>query len=200
MATFADESIPCGGALWRGVLPLATWAVRGGATLVIARGSVVHFEGGEGGCIVNATNAGCLRGAGVDGAVNSAGGDAMYAAREALPQTDGRRCAEGGSVCTGPGAFGSLKVPYVMHSVGPNYGRLRHLGVTDADGDARLASAYASAFKLAEERELSRLASCMISSGVYVEDATAAAAAAAAAVSAAATTTMLLHRVRYSTN
>ena len=66
-----------------------------------AKGSVVEYTGTA---IVNAANEGCLGGGGVDGAITAAGGEALHAAREALPVLDGGiRCPTGQSKLTTAG-------------------------------------------------------------------------------------------------
>ena len=89
--------------------------------LTVAQGSVVEFASPFG-AIVNAANEGCLGGGGVDGAITKAGGLPLALDREALPLLGrGMRCPTGGAKLTGPGTYGSLGVPYVIHAVGPNY-------------------------------------------------------------------------------
>jgi O-acetyl-ADP-ribose deacetylase (regulator of RNase III) len=87
---------------------------------------VVDFSGPINSAIVNAANEGCLGGGDVDGAISDAGGDRLLKARLALPTmvTTTRksvRCPTGQAVLTGPDRFGTLKVPFVVHAVGPNY-------------------------------------------------------------------------------
>ena len=96
--------------------------------LVIARGSVVDFAyppNPSRSAVVNAANAGCLGGGGVDGALSEAGGPALLADRRALPEIpragSGVRCPTGHAVTTGPGSYGNLGVPDVIHAVGPDY-------------------------------------------------------------------------------
>jgi len=106
--------------------------------LTVAQGSVVDFSSPFG-AIVNAANEGCLGGGGVDGAITSAGGPSLAADRLALPilyttkynndddgdddddDDDAIRCCTGCAKITGPGQYGNLSVPYVIHAVGPNY-------------------------------------------------------------------------------
>jgi len=90
--------------------------------LTVAQGSVVDFASSKHGAIVNAANEGCLGGGGVDGAISNAGGDNLFDDRLKLPQLEGGiRCPTGDAKLTGPGDYGDLKVPYVVHAVGPNY-------------------------------------------------------------------------------
>merc|ERR1719193_167112 len=89
-----------------------------GGFIVASAGSVVNFAGNA---IVNAANQGCLGGGGVDGAISSAGGRALYEARSKLPLVDGKgavRCPTGEARLT---IGGNLKANYCIHAVGPNY-------------------------------------------------------------------------------
>ena len=63
------------------------------------------------------------------GAISSAGGELLFAARKALPREEYvsaggyrsyRRCKTGNAVITS-GRFGKLKCNHVIHTVGPNY-------------------------------------------------------------------------------
>ena len=121
-------------------------------TLNIVRGSVLDFASPPPspshqqqqqqriGAIVNAANEGGLGGGGVDGAINTAGGAALWQDRNALPILDGRAsrprqraggrraaicCRTGDAVMTVPAPhqsnYGALHVPYVIHAVGPAY-------------------------------------------------------------------------------
>jgi O-acetyl-ADP-ribose deacetylase (regulator of RNase III) len=59
-----------------------------------------------------------LGGGGVDGAITAAGGENLADDRMALKQiAPGIRCKTGSAVITGPGDYGSLKVPFVVHAV-----------------------------------------------------------------------------------
>mmetsp|Transcript_15055 Transcript_15055/g.32786 ORF Transcript_15055/g.32786 Transcript_15055/m.32786 type:complete len:277 (-) Transcript_15055:71-901(-) len=138
--------------------------------------------------IVNAANEGCLGGGGVDGAIGDAGGPALLADRMKLPVLNGRgdvdddgsssgsssvssggggggiRCRTGDAVITGPGRYGTLGVPYVIHAVGPNY---MMFGNDLARGDAMLRGAYRSSMERAREAKLEAVAFSLISSGVF---------------------------------
>ena len=123
-------------------------------TLNIVRGSVLDFAAPSSssssqppriGAIVNAANEGCLGGGGVDGAITTAGGDALRQDRNALPILGGRtskhrsgaaiRCRTGDAVLTGPAPnqsnYGALQVPYVIHAVGPAYFQYENFAVPD---------------------------------------------------------------------
>lgn len=141
--------------------------------LVISSGSVVDFAYGDSSsqlkaknkaAIVNAANELCLGGGGVDGAISTAGGPNLLADRKALPEKGGTRCPTGGAVITGPGSYGTLRVPYVIHAVGPNY---MSFGNNLADGDKLLSSAYSQSLERAKEAELEAVAFSLISSGIF---------------------------------
>ena len=103
--------------------PLATFRIGSkGIVLTVVRGSVVDFASPFG-AIVNAANEGCLGGGGVDGAISNAGGINLYNDRLALPivYRGGVRCPTGLAKLTGPGDYGKLQVPFVVHAVGPQY-------------------------------------------------------------------------------
>ena len=125
-----------------GLPTLATYEVGKGISLNISRGSVVEFDCPRDGAIVNAANEGCLGGGGVDGAISQAGGASLIQARFALPvlNEQGVRCPTGEARLTGPGDYGSLRVPYVVHAVGPNYAFFNDL----EEPDQLLRSAYQS--------------------------------------------------------
>merc|ERR1712098_563297 len=78
-----------------------------GNRVVISQGDVTQFSGDA---IVNAANAPCLGGGGVDGAISGKGGDALYQERKALPviYRDGSdvRCPCGDAKLTGPFKLG----------------------------------------------------------------------------------------------
>lgn len=130
--------------------------------LHIARGSVVDYTGSA---IVNAANAGCLTGGGVDGAVNDRGGSALIEARKELPVLDDRltRCRTG---CAKTTIAGDLDCEWVIHAVGPHY---RMVDDEDA-ADALLYSAYASSMQEARSKGLPDVAFSLLSAGVFRGD------------------------------
>jgi O-acetyl-ADP-ribose deacetylase (regulator of RNase III) len=145
-------------------------------TLILAQGSVLDFDNRIApAAIVNAANVGCLGGGGVDGAISSAGGPTLDRDREMLPiivpaatnASDPVRCRVGQAVVNGPGAYGSLLVPYVIHAVGPNY--------CDCEDDLDnltpvhnlLKAAYKSALDRAVENDIQSVAFSLISAGVF---------------------------------
>eukprot|EP00038_Savillea_parva_P000466 m.96291 g.96291 ORF g.96291 m.96291 type:complete len:228 (-) comp10155_c0_seq2:92-775(-) len=138
----------------------------GGATVSVARGSVVDFRGDV---IVNAANEGGLGGGGVDGAINRAGGAVLEQARMDLPVVEGDEDEDMYSAVRIPTGDARLTVGgdlpgMVIHAVGPMY-----FGAEDdfATLDAKLQSAYAAAFDLARAHNLRRVGCALISSGVF---------------------------------
>ena len=109
--------------------------------------------------IVNAANGTLMGGGGVDGAIHRAGGPAILAAckeirREQFP--DGLPTGE--AVIT---TAGKMPAKYVIHTVGPVYGR-------GGQGKAeQLAACYANSLGLAVEHGLQTIAFPAISTGVY---------------------------------
>lgn len=70
--------------------------------------------------IVNAANAGCLGGGGIDGYISKMGGRALLQARQKLPVTDGVRCPVFQARITRSGDITRrFKIPFVVHAVGP---------------------------------------------------------------------------------
>jgi O-acetyl-ADP-ribose deacetylase (regulator of RNase III) len=109
--------------------------------------------------IVNAANSSLMGGGGVDGAIHRAGGPAILEACKRIRATtypDGLPTGEA-VITTG----GSLPARFVIHTVGPIYGR--HGGA-----EARLlAACYRNSIALAARHELATLAFPAISTGVY---------------------------------
>ncbi|HHE07680.1 MAG TPA: O-acetyl-ADP-ribose deacetylase [Chlorobaculum parvum] len=124
----------------------------------------IHIETGditqENACaIVNAANSSLMGGGGVDGAIHRAGGPEILEACKAIRQTqypDGLPTGE--AVAT---TAGKLPVKYVIHTVGPVWGRC---------GDrceVLLANAYRNSLRTAESLECDSVVFPAISTGVY---------------------------------
>ena len=127
------------------------------ARLSLLSGDLTEWTGDA---IVNAANEAMLGGGGVDGAIHQSAGPGLLAACRQVPEIrPGIRCPTGEARITTAGD-GDLRVPYVIHAVGPVY--------QDAQTSApRLAATYASALQLANRETLSRIAFPAISCGVY---------------------------------
>lgn len=145
---------------------IATYRLSARTSLCIAQGSVVDFSwdtNPKQSAIVNAANEECLGGGGVDGAITTAGGSNLAKDRKALPKRMGVRCFTGDAKRTGPGDYGTLHVPYVIHAVGPNYNDCSSLN----KGDDLLRSAYKASLERAQEAQLQAVAFALLSAGVY---------------------------------
>jgi O-acetyl-ADP-ribose deacetylase (regulator of RNase III) len=109
--------------------------------------------------IVNAANSGLLGGAGVDGAIHRAGGPRIL---EECREIRATRYPEG--LPTGEAVIttgGNLPARFVIHTVGPIYGR-------DPGREAELlAACYRNSLSLAVQHSLSSIAFPSISTGVY---------------------------------
>jgi len=141
---------------------------------------VVDFEHPHG-CIVNAANEGCLGGGGVDGAITEAGGPDLARDRLLLPSSiplddnyyEMIRCPTGDARRTGPGRpYGALKVPHVIHAVGPRYFDFENEDTNKNDevikqADQLLQSAYLNTLERAKEVHLEAVAFSLLSAGVY---------------------------------
>lgn len=109
--------------------------------------------------IVNAANSSLLGGGGVDGAIHRAGGPAILEACKALRQrTYPKGLPAGEAVATTAGEMGSS---YVIHTVGPVYGRCGNRCA------ALLASCYRNALHIAVELGCRSIAFPAISTGAY---------------------------------
>lgn len=109
--------------------------------------------------IVNAANSSLLGGGGVDGAIHRRGGQAILQACQHIRKhqwPDGLPTGE--AVLT---IGGQLPARYVIHTIGPIYGR--HAG----NEAALLANCYRNALALAARHGLRTLAFPAISTGVY---------------------------------
>jgi O-acetyl-ADP-ribose deacetylase (regulator of RNase III) len=103
--------------------------------------------------IVNAANERLAGGAGVDGAIHSAGGPTIMAQCRKIGD-----CPTGQAVIT---TAGKLKAKYIIHTVGPIY----HGG---NKGEAHLLqNAYRNSLKLAQEKRLQSISFPAISCGIY---------------------------------
>jgi O-acetyl-ADP-ribose deacetylase (regulator of RNase III) len=108
--------------------------------------------------IVNAANSTLLGGGGVDGAIHRRGGPEILEACKELRRTqypDG--LPPGEAVMTGAG---KLPARFVVHTVGPIWGR-------DPDPDRLLASCYRRSIELAEAHSLHSIAFPAISTGIF---------------------------------
>lgn len=109
--------------------------------------------------IVNAANASLLGGGGVDGAIHRAGGPAILEACREIRRTQyPEGLPTGEAVIT---TAGDLPARYVIHTVGPIYGR--HAG-REAE---LLAACYRKSLELAKAHSLTSIAFPAISTGVF---------------------------------
>jgi len=109
--------------------------------------------------IVNAANSTLLGGGGVDGAIHDAGGPAILEECKKIRETQFP-----GGLPTGEAVMtngGNLPAKYVIHTVGPIYGRN---GERDAE---LLANCYRNCVELAAKHDLSSIAFPSISTGAF---------------------------------
>lgn len=109
--------------------------------------------------VVNAANSTLLGGGGVDGAIHDRGGPEILAACRLIRQTthpDGLPTGE--AVIT---TAGNLPAEYVIHTVGPIYGRNK---AQEAD---LLAACYRNSLSLTREHSISTIAFPSISTGAF---------------------------------
>ncbi len=109
--------------------------------------------------IVNAANSTLMGGGGVDGAIHRAGGPAILEACREIRRTeypDGLPTGE--AVIT---TAGNLPARYVIHTVGPVYGR------HDGDEAQLLTACYQNSLTLAAKHNLTSIAFPAISTGVF---------------------------------
>jgi O-acetyl-ADP-ribose deacetylase (regulator of RNase III) len=126
--------------------------------------------------VVNAANSSLLGGSGVDGAIHRRGGEEiLQACRELRETCYPRGLPAGEAVLT---TAGKLPARYVIHTVGPVWGR-------DQQPDALLASCYKKSIALAANHSLGSVAFPAISTGAYGYPKDEAAAVASAAISEA---------------
>ena len=109
--------------------------------------------------IVNAANASLLGGGGVDGSIHRHGGPAILEACRQIRRTHWPEGLPTGEAVITPA--GQLAARFVIHTVGPIYGK--H-GGQEAQ---LLANCYRNALRLANQHALTSLAFPAISTGVY---------------------------------
>jgi len=109
--------------------------------------------------VVNAANSSLLGGGGVDGAIHGAGGPKILEACRVIRQTEyPNGLPTGQAVIT---TAGELPSRYVIHTVGPVYGRNRG---RDAE---LLAACYENSLELAGSHGLQSIAFPAISTGIF---------------------------------
>lgn len=124
--------------------------------------------------IVNAANSTLLGGGGVDGAIHRAGGPEILKECQEIRRTvypDGLPTGQA-VITTG----GNLHARYVIHTVGPIYGRR-----PERDSEL-LASCYQNSLQLARQHQISSIAFPSISTGAFGYPKTEAAKVASAAI------------------
>ena len=109
--------------------------------------------------IVNAANWTLLGGGGVDGAIHDAGGPEILKACEEIRRTTYPKGLPTGEAVITTG--GNLLAKYVIHTVGPIYGR-------DPENQAELlASCYRNSLSLAHDHQVTSIAFPSISTGAF---------------------------------
>ena len=109
--------------------------------------------------IVNAANSTLLGGGGVDGAIHKTGGSRILEeCRKIRAEQYPKGLPTGEAVITGGG---NLPAKYVIHTVGPIYGRNQHENAAD------LAAAYTNSLRLAAEKNLQTVSFPSISTGAF---------------------------------
>lgn len=136
--------------------------------------------------VVNAANSSLLGGAGVDGAIHRRGGEEILRACQEIRETRfPRGLPTGEAVLT---TAGKLPARYVIHTVGPVWGR-------DEPADSLLASCYRKSIAIAAEHALGSVAFPAISTGAYGYPKHQAAAVASAAITQALSQTDSVERI-----
>jgi O-acetyl-ADP-ribose deacetylase (regulator of RNase III) len=121
-------------------------------TIEIVRGSVVEQDVDA---IVNAANTAMQGGGGIDGVIHRAAGKGLMAELRRVAPNGAKT---GAAVLTGGH---NLKQPYIIHTPGPVW---RGGGAKEAE---KLAMCYRSCLEKAEEKGLTSIAFCSVSTGVY---------------------------------
>lgn len=138
--------------------------------------------------IVNAANSTLLGGGGVDGAIHRVGGPAILEeCREIRRKLYPQGLPAGKAVIT---TAGNLPAQFVIHTVGPIYGR--HHG-REAE---LLGACYKNSLRLAAQKSLASIAFPAISTGVYGYPLSEAAAASSRAIREFLTTDDILNEIR----
>ena len=107
--------------------------------------------------IVNAANSSLLGGGGVDGAIHDAGGPSILKECKRIVAQIGTLPAGKAVLTTG----GRLSAKYVIHTVGPIYGR------GDRGESTTLASCYRESIRIADDHAIASLAFPSISTGAF---------------------------------
>src|SRR5688572_30147251 len=136
--------------------------------------------------VVNAANSSLLGGEGVDGAIHRRGGEEILRACQEIRETRyPRGLPAGEAVLT---TAGNLPARYVIHTVGPVWGR-------DEPAEKLLASCYKKSIAIAAQHALGSVAFPAISTGAYGYPKNRAAAVASSAISEALARTDAVERV-----
>jgi O-acetyl-ADP-ribose deacetylase (regulator of RNase III) len=126
-----------------------------GGRVIVATGDITTIAVDA---IVNAANSTLLGGGGVDGAIHRRGGPAILAACKEL-----RRTRHPDGLLTGEAVLttaGNLSARFVVHTVGPIWGR-------DEPAAELLASCYRRSIELVDAEGLQSISFPAISTGVY---------------------------------
>jgi O-acetyl-ADP-ribose deacetylase len=123
-----------------------------GAQIRLVRGDITSASVDA---IVNAANAHLEHGGGVAAAIARRGGPVIQEASREWVRQHGPITADRPAITPG----GALPCRFVIHAVGPVWG--------EGDEDAKLARAVTGALRLADERQLARLAMPAISTGIF---------------------------------
>lgn len=154
---------------------IASYTLPNDMVLTIVFGSACSFAS-QTGAIVSACNPKLLPCGGVDKAIQEMGGARLKRDRFRLSiffQEDPNngeiltvRCPLGKARIVGPKQYGALRVPYVIHAVGPDY---RYCD-TEADvvrADQHLRTAYKNALICAQGTPINQIAFSLLSAGVF---------------------------------
>ena len=131
--------------------------------VLFARGKILDFHGPADitkettDAIVNAANSYLLGGGGVDGAIHRAGGPTILKECSKIAAEIGQLPAGKAVLTTG----GRLAARYVIHTVGPIYGR------NPKSQAETLASCYRESIRLADDHAIRSVAFPSISTGAY---------------------------------